>query len=94
MATVTEKSIELKVCRWARDNGWLVYKFTSPSQRGVPDRLFIKDGRVVFIEFKRPGHRPTRLQAYHINTLVRAGVIAEWADSVDSAILILTRSLQ
>jgi len=40
----------------------LAYKFVSPSNRGVPDRLYIKSGKVIFIEFKAPGKKPTALQ--------------------------------
>lgn len=32
---------------------------------GFPDRLLLRpDGSVAFIEFKRPGQRPTKIQAY------------------------------
>ncbi len=48
-----EKAIEKKVCDYAKSQGLLCYKFVSPSQRGVPDRIFItKQGLVFFIEFK------------------------------------------
>lgn len=47
-----ESYIEKKVCEYARSKGFLSYKFVSPSQRGVPDRMFIGDGVVFFIEFK------------------------------------------
>lgn len=49
-----EKEIERKVCDYAKSKGWLTYKFTSPSRRSVPDRLFISPGgKIIFIEFKR-----------------------------------------
>ena len=57
-----EKHIEQDVCRYARKKGWVVYKFTSPGTRGVPDRIFMRDGVVFFIEFKSPGQKPSRLQ--------------------------------
>lgn len=51
-----EKDIEAAVCRYAKECGCLVYKFTSPARRSVPDRLLLLPGGVtVFIEFKRPG---------------------------------------
>jgi len=68
-----EKDIEAKVRAQAITAGWLVYKFTSPSCRSVPDRLFIRDGRVVFIEFKRPGGRLTSGQAREIKRLRQIG---------------------
>jgi len=78
-----ESSIEQSVCRYAKQRGFLVYKFTSPAQRGVPDRLFVnKNGVTGFIEFKAPGNRPTELQMHHLNLLRVQGAFAEWCDSV------------
>lgn len=58
-----EKHIEKKVKDYARKSGWLVYKFTSPGHRSVPDDIFMKDGDMFFIEFKAPGKKPTPKQA-------------------------------
>lgn len=66
-----ELKIEQAVCAAARKAGWLPFKFTSPSQRAVPDRLFIRDGRVIFIEFKAPGKKATKLQL-HVHDKMRA----------------------
>lgn len=57
-----ESEIEKKVSEYAKAKGWLVYKFVSPSQRGVPDKIFIGGGDIFFIEFKAPGKKPTKLQ--------------------------------
>lgn len=57
-----ESEIEKKVVEYAEAKGWLVYKFVSPAQRGVPDRIFIRGGEIFFIEFKAPGKKPTKLQ--------------------------------
>lgn len=80
-----EKDIERKACDWAKAEGWLVYKFTSPARRSVPDRLFIKDGRAVFIEFKRPGGKLTEGQHRELQRLQSAGMDAEVAYSVEDA---------
>lgn len=38
-----------------KDEGYLVYKFSSPARKGVPDLLVISDyGAVSFIELKHP----------------------------------------
>ena len=51
-----ESTIEKEVCRYARDNNFLVFKFVSPGFRGVPDRLFISPrGQCFFMEFKQAG---------------------------------------
>lgn len=78
-----ERDIESKACEWARAAGWLVYKFTSPSRRSVPDRMFIQGGRVVFIEFKRPGGELTSGQTREIERLLVAGVEVHVAYSVE-----------
>jgi hypothetical protein len=55
-----ESKIEAAVCDYAKGKGLLVYKFTSPSRRAVPDRMFILPwGQVFFIEFKATGAKPT-----------------------------------
>jgi Holliday junction resolvase len=66
-----ESHIERTVCRAAKHAGWLVFKWSSPNQRGVPDRIFTRAGRVLFVEFKAPGKRPTKLQR-HIHEQLRA----------------------
>jgi hypothetical protein len=59
---VSESTIEKAVCKHAKLSDWLVYKFSSPAQRGVPDRVFLKAGRVVFVEFKATGKKATKQQ--------------------------------
>lgn len=83
---IRERDIEAKVVKWAKANGWLTYKFVSPSQRGVPDRVFIKDGVVVFIEFKAPGKKPTALQASTIKKMREQRVTVWVMDSAEDAI--------
>lgn len=61
-----ESKIEAQCVKWAKDNGWLSYKFVSPSNRGVPDRMFLRDGKTVFVEFKQPSKKPSTLQARQI----------------------------
>lgn len=39
----------------AEKNGWLTKKLKFVGERGAPDRLFIKNGRVMFVELKVPG---------------------------------------
>ena len=86
---VLEKKIEQAVKKWARSNGWYARKFTSPSQRSVPDDLFLKHSKVIFIEFKREGETPTDAQWHEINEIRRSGGHADWADSKEIGIAIL-----
>ena len=77
-----ELKIEATVCRYAKTLGWETYKWVSPNNRGVPDRIFIRQGQVVFIEFKAPGKAPTVLQQKIIARLVNAGVDVHVIDDI------------
>ena len=78
-----ESVIEQRVCSYARDRGWLTYKWVSPANRGVPDRILFRDGRVLLIEFKAPGKRPTKLQSYIHQRLEKEGFKVHVIDSIE-----------
>lgn len=79
-----EKDIEKRVCDYAKSLKILVYKFTSPSRRSVPDRMFITAAGVVFfIEFKRLGQKPTPAQDVEIAKIRAAGVDVFVVDTVE-----------
>lgn len=69
-----EKEIEKAVCDYAKKLGCLCYKFTSPSRRSVPDRMFIVADKVFFIEFKRKGEVPTAAQHIEIGKIRKKGI--------------------
>lgn len=81
-----EKVIEQKVCAFAKQAGMLVYKFTSPSMRSVPDRVFVMpQGKgVFFIEFKRKGQKPTPAQTIEIDKIRRQGTKVFIIDNVEA----------
>lgn len=82
-STPLEKDIESKVVDFAKSKGCLVYKFTSPSRRSVPDRLFITPkGECFFIEFKRLGQKPTAAQSVEIDKIRKHGATVYVVDSV------------
>lgn len=79
-----EKEIEKKICDYAKSKGCLVYKFTSPNQRAVPDRLIVApNGHVGFLELKRPGNTPTKLQSIELAKLKQQGAMSGWCDNVE-----------
>ena len=78
-----EKRIETKVCDYAKTKGMMVYKFTSPARAAVPDRLFIYNGSVFFIEFKREGQKPTPAQEREHHRLRQHKVMVFVVDNVD-----------
>jgi hypothetical protein len=49
---------------WAAARGARTFKWVSPGQAGVPDRVVVwPGGRVSFVELKAPGKKPSPLQA-------------------------------
>ena len=47
-----ESTIERKCTLFARQQGWFQVKIEKASIRGIPDRLYIRDGKTVYVEFK------------------------------------------
>lgn len=80
---MSESAIEKKVCAYAKSKGWLHFKWSSPGQKGVPDRIFMKRGKVFFVEFKDTGKEPTTLQSVVINKIRRQGFDVYVIDSVE-----------
>lgn len=56
-------------------------KFTSAGTSGVPDRLCIKNGYTVFIETKRKGGAPRKLQVEICNEMISRGAYVFTADT-------------
>ena len=76
-----ERELEKEVTNYARKVGILSFKFTSPGRRGVPDRILIGPGGTVFLELKREGEKPTKLQRHYIDAINDSGGTALWADN-------------
>ena len=57
-----EGRVENYLIKRAKQENFLHYKFTSPSNNGVPDRVIIGHGLTVFVELKAPGETPRKLQ--------------------------------
>lgn len=70
----SEKILERKLCKEIKNLGGHAYKFVSPNQRGVPDRLCIlPNGVTVFVELKTTGKKPTKLQVLCMDELEALG---------------------
>lgn len=77
-----EADLEAALRVYAKKRGCIFYKFVSPGHSGVPDRLIIgPTGKLLFLELKAPGRRPTTLQRLEIKKLTEQGVNATWTDS-------------
>lgn len=69
-----EKKIEEKFRESAKQAGGKAYKFTSPGNDGVPDRIAVlPGGRIGFVELKQKGKKPTALQEKRIRELQELG---------------------
>lgn len=83
---IREKDIEKKLVAYCKTKNILCYKWTSPANRGVPDRILIgPNGNVAFLELKRPGEEPTELQKHTLKKLYDRKCFAGWADTVEKA---------
>ncbi len=58
-----EKAIEQRLVRSVKKMGGQCWKFVSPGNVGVPDRILLfQGGRVAFVEVKAPGKKPRPVQ--------------------------------
>lgn len=71
--------------------GGKCYKFVSPGYDGMPDRLIVCKGSVVFIECKRPGKKPRKLQEVRLKEIRDQGVPAFCIDSKNQVDLLVAR---
>ena len=81
-----ESELERYFCDRLKKLGCLVYKFVSPGNAGVPDRLVVlPGGGVMFFELKAPGGRPRSLQKAQIARLKKQGCTVGVIDSRQKA---------
>ena len=91
-----EKVFERDQCvNHAEKHGWYVRKVRAVGTTGFPDRLFIKEGVVIFIEFKDPGSGNTasKRQELEMRKLRRAGVEAYVCDNWNRFLEILNHGI-
>ena len=81
-----EGKIEAKLVRYCRKKGVLCYKFNSPSRAGVPDRILVfkPTGKVIFLELKATGAKPTPLQVRELKLLADHGADAYCLDTFEA----------
>lgn len=67
---ITEKNIEMYLRDRIKKVGGIAFKFISPGNDGVPDRLIcLPTGQVIFVELKAPGKTTRPLQDLQISRL-------------------------
>lgn len=83
-----ESAVERWLGKQAKAAGVLYYKFVSPGEPGVPDRMMVfPDGRIVFVELKRDhmvGHTQA-IQDWQIDRLKTHGAKVEIVYGMDEA---------
>ena len=94
-----EKEIEGEHRRVALSLGWFVEKIKAAGRKGFPDRFYARGGsdvcrhcgrgRVVLIEWKKPGGRLSGNQRIRIAQLQAEGVEVHVVDNVEDANKIL-----
>ena len=69
-----ESDIEARLVRAIKANGGLCYKFVSPGNPGVPDRIVITpDGRTIYVELKTEVGRLAAIQKWQHEELRKRG---------------------
>jgi hypothetical protein len=69
-----EAQVEKKLVKEVEKRGGICYKFVSPSNPGVPDRIVITpDGRVIFVELKAPFGRMSNIQKWQKARMLERG---------------------
>lgn len=78
-----ESAIERDVGLYALDHDCMVLKLNVWGRVGWPDRLFLYHGaRILFIEFKRPGEKPKKIQEYIHSRLRKYGFWVEVVEDI------------
>lgn len=93
MSATSEKTIEKRICEYAKSKGCMVFKLASMNNRGQPDRMFLFQGRALFLEIKSTGKKPSDLQRSVIKKLRENGFIADWTDNTEKGISVVNMFL-
>jgi hypothetical protein len=86
---MSESEIEKAIVEFAKKNGISTLKLSGPHDRGKADRLFMHNGKALFLEIKAPGKKPTELQKRFLRERHYDGFPATWVDDKDDGISFL-----
>lgn len=84
-----ERDIEAYLVKRCKEIGALCDKFCSPQRRSVPDRLITFSGRVLFVELKATGKKPTEAQVRDHDRRRAAGAEVVWLDSKEGVDVVI-----
>lgn len=77
---MNEKVLEKHLTKYAKARGVMSIKLLTPNDRGIPDRMYLYEGRTLFLELKSVGKKPTPLQKRYLNKLRDQGFLAYCVD--------------
>lgn len=90
-----EKELENKFREKVKAAGGRAYKFTSPGNDGVPDRIAVlPGGHTGFVELKQKGKKPTKLQSLQMERLKELGCFVCVLDDPEDIEKVIYRILQ
>lgn len=78
-----ENKIQSSIIKYLKAKKCFVVKTIISNQSGIPDLLCCINGKFVAFEVKDIGKRPTELQKYKINEIIKSGGYAYVIDSVN-----------
>lgn len=84
-----EASIEGVVVARAEAAGWWQRKVSWLGRKGAPDRVFSKNGRTVWIEFKKKDKKARLLQELEHVEMRAAGMEVHLVDSIEQGLRVL-----
>lgn len=80
---IRESKVEADIRKYAESHGCMYLKLAGRNQRGQPDRMIIKHGKILFLEIKRPGEEPEPLQYWWMKKLKFHDMNSFWCDSAE-----------
>ncbi|MGK2309281.1 VRR-NUC domain-containing protein [Cutibacterium sp. V970] len=80
---MNEHHIEQALKTAVEADGGLCWKLVCPGTTGVPDRLCLMGGQIVFVEVKAPGKKPRPIQRRRMDQLAAHGFKTFVVDSID-----------
>ena len=85
-----EKAIEQRLLQSVKKIGGQCWKFVSPGNVGVPDRIvLLPEGKVAFVEVKAPGNKPRPSQLAVHRVLIGLGFKIFVLDDVNQIEVVL-----
>lgn len=84
-----ESDLQSQIIEYATRRRWFAVKSTTPSRRGLPDVVAMRDGRTIWIEVKRKDEEARRQQVLVADWMREHGAEVFEVDSLEEAMEIL-----